>query len=180
MLVFLSGISASGKGTVIAELAKQLPNLQFFKSATTRPRRENEDAYIYLTQEEFDQKVQNDEFFETEPVHGFYYGVLNKSLDMIIGQPDKIFIKDIDVHGMERIVKFLKGKAKVITIFLDAPDNVLYDRLIKRGESPERATIRLQRGQLERSYKDKYDHVIENIDLDKTVNLIKEIILKSM
>lgn len=178
MLIFLSGISGSGKGTVIKELAKDLPNLQFFKSATTRPRRENEDAYIYLTQEEFDQKVQNGEFFETEPVHGFYYGVLNQSLDLIIAQPDKIFIKDIDVHGMERIVKFLKGKAKVVSIFLDAPDDVLYDRLINRGESHERATIRLQRGQLERSYKDKFDYVIENIDLAKTVKTIREIITK--
>ena len=60
------------------------------------------------------------------------------------------------------------------TIFLHAPDKILDERLHLRGESEERIKTRLSRGELERQYKNNYDLVIENIDLELTLNAINE------
>ncbi len=174
MLIILSGVSGTGKNTVIREVLKRKNEATIMKSVTTRPRRESDDCYIYMTEEEFLLRRDNGEFFETEEVHGKYYGVLKASLENVINNPNIIYMKDIDVHGTERIVSFLKDKADVLTIFLDAPNEVLFDRLIKRGESEERAKIRLQRGEMEREYKNSYDYVIENLNLETTVKFIEE------
>ena len=180
MLVILSGVSGTGKNTIIREIMKKNSLAKIMKSVTTRPRRESDDCYIYMTEEEFLLRRDNDEFFETQEVHGKYYGVLKSSLEQVIHNPNEIFMKDIEVLGTEKIVKYLKGKADVLTIFLDAPNEVLFDRLIKRGESEERAKIRLSRGEMERKYKNSYDYVIENLNLQTTVEYIEKLINEKM
>ena len=67
----------------------------------------------------------------------------------------------------------------MVSIFLDAPDEVLRERLLSRGESSERIDVRLSRGEFERSYKDRYDLVIENTDLTKTLDIICEFLDKT-
>ena len=176
MLAIISGVSGAGKNTVIQRLLKEFDNIFYFKSATTRPRREGEDFYDYMTDAEFVAKKNAGEFFETECTHGFWYATQNKELEKIVQNPHNIYIKDIDVHGNKKLREHFKTKATVVSIFLDAPDDVLYQRLISRGESDERARVRLSRGKMEREHKHDYDLVIENLDLDKTVNTIKEFI----
>ena len=61
----------------------------------------------------------------------------------------------------------------MLTVFLDVPDAELYARLIARGESEERAKVRLSRGNLERGFKNQYDLVIENTDIRKTIEIIE-------
>lgn len=177
MFVIFSGVSGSGKQTVINELLKEYKNSEFLKSATTRPpRSEGNHQYFHMTEEEFLSKKARGEFFETEETHGFHYGVLKSSIDTLLNNPDTLYMKDVDVHGTEKLMKELKNKMKITCIFLEVPDEELFDRLIKRGESEERAKIRISRGTMERTYKDKYDHVIENIDLAQTVQKVKKII----
>lgn len=174
MLIVLSGVSGSGKNTVINKLKENHKKLLFFKSATTRPRREGEENYYYFTEEEFSFRKGNREFFETEEVHGFHYGIMMRELEKIISDHKHDYIKDVDVHGNQRLRKFLKGKAKVLSIFLDAPDEILRQRLLGRGESEERVAVRLSRAGMERACKDDYDLVIDNIDLEATLKLIEE------
>ncbi len=76
--------------------------------------------------------------------------------------------------GTQKITDYLKDKAKVLTIFVDVPNDILYQRLIARGETDEKAKLRLSRGTLEREYKKYYDLVIDNIDLDETLNTIRD------
>lgn len=174
MLVIISGVSGVGKNTVIRNLMKDYEDIYFFKSATTRPHREgDEEIYINLSSEEFEQYKLRGEFFETEEVHGYMYGTRNVDLEKIIQNPQTIFIKDIEVHGNRRFRSFLKGKAKVLSVFLEAPDEVLFDRLIKRGESEERARLRISRSKMERAHKADYDLIIENLDMEKTLSIIK-------
>lgn len=173
MLVIMSGVSGVGKNTIIRNLMKEYENIQFFKSATTRPVRQGEDIYINLSPEEFEEYKKRGEFFETEEVHGYMYGTRNADLEKIIQNPQTIYIKDIEVHGNRRFRNFLKGKAKVLSVFLEAPDEVLFDRLIKRGETEERARVRISRSKMEREYKSDYDLVIENLDMEKTLTTIK-------
>lgn len=173
MLLILSGVSGVGKSTVIRELTKSYENMHFFKSATTRPMRPNEDLYVYMSPEEFSASKDKGMFFETEEVHGYMYGTQMVVLEKIVNNPQNIYIKDIDVRGNRNFRNYLKNKVKVLSIFLEAPDDVLFDRLIKRGESEERAKVRISRSKMEREYISDYDLIIENIDLQKTLTIIK-------
>ncbi len=178
MFVILSGVSGSGKNTVINELLKEKENRFLIKSATTRERRESDNAYQFMTEEEFDRRQANGEFFETVQAHTCRYATQNSELKKIIENPQNLYLKDIDVVGAQKIVEFLKDKAKVFTIFLDVSDDVLHQRLLERGESEEKAQLRLSRGKMERTYKQKYDLVIHNDDLNKTVKIIDKILKK--
>lgn len=178
MFVIFSGVSGAGKQTIIDAMMHKFDKTEFLKSATTRKKREGETAHYFFTQQQFDKRVQNNEFFEYENVHGYMYGILHKDLKRVVDNPDMIFFKDVDVHGTEKLVRYLKGKADVITIFLDVPDEVLYKRLAERGEKEERIKVRLSRGDMERACKDSYDYILDNIDLDKTINKVEKIIKK--
>ncbi len=178
MFVILSGVSGSGKNTVISQLLSEANNRFLIKSATTRARRtevkNDAEIYDFLTDEEFDKREANGEFFEVNNYRGFRYATQNHELQKIIDHPENLYFKDIDVLGTQKLVNYLKGKVKVLTIFLDVPDDILYDRLIKRGETDERARYRIERGGLERGYKQFYDLVIDNIDLEKTLKTIRK------
>lgn len=178
MFVIISGVSGAGKNTVISHLLNESNNRFLIKSATTRQRRldvkNDADIYDFLSEEEFKKHDQNGDFFETNNYRGFWYATQNKELQKIIDNPENIYFKDIDVLGTQKLVKYLKGKCKVLTIFLEVPDDVLYDRLIKRGETDERAKYRIARGGMEREYKKHYDLIIDNIDLEKTLQIISE------
>ena len=181
MFIAISGISASGKNTVMQNLINQRKNVKVLtkSSCTTREPRESDgdfQTYNYFTKEEFEKGIENNIFIEHELVHGNYYGTLKESFERVIKDTENDYMRDIDVKGTVNLRKYLKGKVKMISIFLDAPDEVLRERLINRGESLERAEIRLSRGELERSYKGEYDLVVENIDLQKTLKIINDFI----
>ena len=179
MFIIFSGVSGSGKNTVMNKLLKCRKNIFVleYSSATTREKRETDkefNTYKYLTEKEFEDGIKRGDFFEYENVHGCYYGVLNEALQRVIDNPQNDFMRDIDVKGNIKLRDYLKDKCGVVSIFLDAPDDMIYDRLIKRGESEERAKVRLSRGEMERKYKDQFDIVIENINLDQTIDTICE------
>lgn len=176
MLVVLSGVSGVGKNTIIQKLLDKYDNMHFFKSATTRPPRPGETIYDFMSNEEFKQKMDNGEFFETEDSHGFWYATQYKELNRIVENPQDIFIKDIEVHGAEKLREYFADKGGMISIFIDAPDEILIERLRGRGESEDRIQIRLSRGVMERLYKDKYDLVLDNFNLDETVAEIEKFI----
>ena len=170
MLIILSGSSGSGKNTIINEIIKNKPHIKILKSCTSRTRRdEKENNYHYLSPALFKEKVEKGEFFEFEEVHkGIYYGVLKKSLKD--AKSKDIYIKDIDVNGSMKLKKELGKHVKLV--YLDVPKEILRERIIKRGETKESADLRLSRYDYERSFKDKYDLIIENKELDETVEII--------
>lgn len=179
MLIIVSGSAGVGKNTVISELLNKHKDLKLFQTCTTRPPRSTDadvhNPYIYLTRDEFEQKIKNNELFEHEEIHQNFYGTLNSSLDEI-ATSETDFIKDIGVLGQINIKRALKNKAIVLSIFLTAPKNVLIERLKARGDKD--IELRISRMEFENSFKHNYDAVIENIDLDKTINKIEKYILK--
>lgn len=179
MLIIVSGSAGVGKNTVITALLEKYDNIKLLKTCTTRAPRSTDEAmhspYIYLTREEFENKIKNGELYEHEEIHKNLYGMLNSSLDAIA--TDKChYIKDIGVLGQKNIKKALKGKAVVLSIFLTAPKEELIKRLKARGDHD--IDLRISRMEFELSYAKNYDAVIENMNLDKTIKEIEKLIKK--
>ena len=180
MLVLLSGVSGAGKDTITKELLKKMNNLETLPSYTDRAVRKDDIpgvTYNFVTEKEFKQMIDNGEFYEYNIHHEHYYGTSKKLLNEKI-QNGKIIIKDIEVNGVENLVKILKNELKVVTIFLKVPKEVLRKRLEKRIDSldKEQIELRLNRFDYEESKIGMYDYVIKNNNLEKTVNVIMEII----
>lgn len=183
MFIVFSGVSSSGKNTIMEALMQKRKDLKIleFSSGTTRAKRESDsrfNTYVYLSKEEFEKKIADGEFYEYELVHDNYYGMFKKSLEKIVADKEFHYMRDIDVKGNVNLKKFFVDKCPMISIFIDAPNDVLRERLIKRGDKPEDIEKRLSRSELERSYKNNYDLIVENIDLNKAVEQISDFIDK--
>ena len=181
MFIVISGVSSCGKNTVMNELIKRRSDLKVLErsSGTTRePRESDKDfgTYVYMTEDEFKRGIEEGKFYEYELVHNHYYGLFLERLKDVAEDKEFDYMRDVDVKGNVNLKKFFADKCGMISIFLDAPDDVLRERLLKRGDKPEDIERRLSRSELERSYKNNYDLVIENIDLEKTVKTISDFI----
>ena len=179
MLIIVSGSAGVGKNTVITEILNKYPDIRLMQTCTTRMPRHTDEAmhspYIYVTREDFENKIKNGELFEHEEIHQNLYGVLNASLDEIAKQENH-YIKDIGVLGQINLKRALKDKVEVVSIFLTAPKEELIKRLKARGDHD--IDLRISRMEFELSYTKNYDYVIENINLDKTLKKIESLIKK--
>ena len=152
-LIILSGPSGVGKSTIRTELIKQLPNLWYSISATTRPKRDNEQNgidYYFLTKEEFVKQIENNNFLEYEEVYkDTYYGTLKQTVFDKLNNNINVIL-EIDVNGALNIKKNLK---EAILIFIEPPSfENLKTRLINRDtESEEKLKERLEKASYELS-----------------------------
>lgn len=179
MLIIISGSAGVGKNTVITEILNNHPNIKLMQTCTTRmPRNTDADMhnpYIYVTKEDFENKIKNGELFEHEEIHENFYGVLKASLEEV-KQRKYHYIKDIGVLGQINLKRELKNDVEVVSIFLTAPKDELIKRLKARGDHD--IDLRISRMEFELSYAKNYDYVLENINLDKTLKKVESIIKK--
>ena len=171
MLVLIAGVSASGKNTIIQNLIEKRDDIKMLEycSATTRPPRDTDKKfknYVYLTDDQFKEHIKQD---------GNFYGTIKSAFEKALRQKDIIYLKDIDVKGCQSLKKYFSD-CDILTIFLDAPDSVLKQRLIERGDSGEQIKLRMSRNEFERSHKNGYDLIIENLKLDQTIKTILDAI----
>ena len=180
MLVILSGVSGAGKDTIKKELIKRMEDVISLPSYTSRAPREGEEEgiqYHFISKEDFEKRIKNNEFYEYDLHHNNYYGTSRKLMNEKI-KSGKIIVKDIEVNGTENLVKILKNDTNVVTIFLKVEKEELRRRLIARGDnlSEEELELRLGRLEYEESKIKLYDYVIKNDDFEKTVKIIQTII----
>lgn len=178
MLFVISAPSGAGKTTIIRELFKVLPELNFSVSATTRKKREYEiegKDYHFLSVEEFNRRKDNHEFIETEEVHGNLYGTLKREVEPFLNGTSHL-VFDVDVKGALSIKSFFPG---AVLIFIDVPVDELIKRLKgRKTESDEEIKKRTSRIMMEIEEKPKFDHIVDNSKgLDEAVNEVKRIIL---
>ena len=180
MLVILSGVSGAGKDTIKKELMKRDSRIISLPSYTSRKPREGEEEgvqYHFITKEEFEKKIKDNEFYEYDLHHENYYGTSRKLMNDKIAS-GKIIVKDIEVNGTENLIKLLKNETKLVTIFLKVEKEELRKRLIERGDNLSEDEIQLRLGRLdyEESKISLYDYVIKNDEFEKTVQIIMTII----
>ncbi|MCL4115086.1 UNVERIFIED_CONTAM: hypothetical protein GTU68_049500 [Idotea baltica] len=145
----------------------------FSVSATTRNKRHYEvdgEDYYFLTNADFQQRIQNQQFLEFEEVYaGTLYGTLKSEVNRIWEQ-DCSVIFDVDVKGAETIKNYYGNSA--LAVFVRPPSyEILEERLILRNtESESSLKKRLERVKLEMTYESKFDYSLVNDDL----NIAKE------
>ncbi len=169
-IVIITAPSGSGKTSIARYLLEHFPNLEFSISAATRAPRGQEvhgKDYYFISQQEFEQKISEGAFLEWEMVYkGKYYGTLKSEVERM-WNAGKTPLLDIDVHGAMHVQKLFPGKC--LSIFIEAPSyEALKNRLISRGtETPESLEARLNKAAHEKQYKDSFDAVIVNDELEK-------------
>ena len=184
-LVILCGPSGSGKTTVSHFLLKQIPELAFSISATTRAPRNNEvhnKDYYFIPTDDFIRKLASDSFVEFEEVYsGTFYGTLKTELERIWDE-GKVPLLDIDVLGALNIKE--KYAPNSLAVFVH-PVNLenIKTRLIQRAtESNESFEKRLTRAVEELNMCDLFDEVVYNDSLpnacNETLTLVKDYLQK--
>lgn len=180
-LIIFSAPSGAGKTTIVRHLlSKYSERLEFSISASTREPRgkeQNGKDYYFISKEEFLHKIAKQEFIEFEEVYaGTYYGTLRSELDRIWAL-GKSVIFDIDVVGGLRLKS--KFPEESLAIFVNPPSlEVLKERLSGRGtDSEEKLQERFAKAELELSYADKFDVILNNFDLDTACQEAERLIL---
>ena len=179
-LIIISAPSGSGKSTIIGRVMKDEDlKLAFSVSATTRPRRGQEQHgvdYYYLTQEEFQRLIENDELVEYQEVYpGRYYGTPKSEVDRITGMGMNMVL-DLDVLGGVNVKEMYGDRA--ISIFIQPPSvEVLRQRLINRGtDSMEDIENRVNKAEFEISIGPRFDYTVINDDLETAVRQVHDLI----
>lgn len=168
-LLLFCGPSGSGKTTIVHHLLDGDPRLKFSVSATTRKKRANETHgtdYFFISVEEFEAKIKNDEFVEWEQVYaGGYYGTLKAEIESIWAE-GKIPVFDVDVVGGLKI-KSIFGD-RLLAVFVRPPSvEELHKRLHARNsETPESFKARIEKSEHELTYAFRFDRIIVNDQLE--------------
>jgi len=182
-VIILTAPSGAGKTSIASYLLKQMPQLSFSVSATTRAPRGNEKngvEYHFISLTQFEGHIYQNDFLEYEMVYeGVYYGTLKSELTRIWNL-GKIPILDIDVKGAIKVQKEIG--ANCLSIFIMPPSiEVLKQRLENRKtETSESIKVRLDKAAYEISFSKQFNAVIQNNDLalacSKTEKLITNFI----
>lgn len=182
-VIILVAPSGSGKTTLARKLFKDFKNLKFSVSATTRSPREGEKDgihYHFLTQEEFQSRIDENDFLEWEEFYGGNrYGTLRSEVDKSLNLGYFILL-DIEVKGAVNINNIYGDEC--LSIFVQPPSlDVLKQRLVDRGtENDETLALRIERAKEELTYADRFDRVIINDDLETAYSQIKQAVLDFM
>ena len=174
-MLLISGASGAGKSTICERLLRD-PRVVFSVSATTRKRRPGEvdgRDYIFLSPDEFKERVGRGEFIEHANVHGNMYGTLRAPMEEALAE-GKIYLVEIDVQGALQLKSMnISG----IYVFIAAPDpEALRARLEGRGtETVEDLERRLAKAADENREQNHYDHVVVNDVLEDAVEEVRRI-----
>lgn len=180
-LYVFSAPSGSGKTTIVRDVLKNFPEFVFSVSATTRKRRNTEKEgvdYYFISEEEFKKKIDTGEFVEWEKFYDYYYGTLKNFVDGNLAKGlSTVF--EVDVKGALSIKKAYKNS---VLIFIAPPSiDVLKDRLLKRNtETDCDLKKRIERAEMELSFKDQFDYVVSNLNLEEAKKEVKKIIEKEI
>lgn len=177
-LVVFSGFSGAGKGTIMKELmSKHGDDYALSISATTRGPRQGEEhgrEYFFVSREEFEKMILDDDLLEYAEYVNNYYGTPKSYVEERLGAGKNVIL-EIEIQGA---LKIKEKFPDTLLLFVSAPDaNTLKERLINRKtESEDVCAMRLSRAYEESLGIEKYDYFVINDKLEECVERVDEII----
>jgi len=182
IVVVLSSPSGAGKTTLVKKIAEE-KNFKISISYTTRKPRTNEingKDYFFISEEEFENLIKNQEFLEYAKVFENYYGSPKKKVFEKLNKGENV-IFDIDWQGTEQI-KSQKLNYKLITFFILPPTkSELFNRL-KNRDMKDKNIVEERMKQFDEDIEhwENYDFVVINDNLEKCYNEIIKLINKKV
>ena len=178
LMFILSSPSGAGKTTISRKLLAHDERIGMSVSVTTRQPRPGEvdgKDYIFKSQAEFDQMVEDGHFMEWAHVFGHSYGTPKSQIKAGLKE-GRDFLFDIDWQGTQQL--YQKSETDVVRVFLLPPSlDELRRRLTARGtDSAEVIAGRMARAQAEISHWDGYDYVVVNDDIDECFDKVVQIL----
>ncbi len=177
-LFIISGPSGVGKGTLIKNLFKQISDLHYSISVTTRSPREGEQEaidYYFVDKETFEKYINEGRFAEWADVHGDYKGTLLSTIDKTLAE-GKDLLLEIDVQGALQIKnKYPEG----IFIFIAPPSQKKLEERLRgrKTEKEESLKKRLNDARREMEHISHYDHIVVNDELEEASKELNSIII---
>ena len=173
----ITGPSGVGKGTLIRTLRERMPELELSVSATTRgPRQGEADGvdYHFLSDAEFQRRVDAGDFVEHATYSGRRYGTLRSELDRRTGAGAPVVL-EIEVQGARQVRETMP---EAIRVFIAPPSReALRTRLVGRGtDDAEQVAARLRTADAELAAQDEFAHVVVNDRLDDAVEELTGIV----
>jgi guanylate kinase len=173
----ITGPSGVGKGTLIRTLRERVPELELSVSATTRaPRPGEEDgvAYHFLTDADFQRRVDAGEFVEHATYSGRRYGTLRAELDRRTRDGHPVVL-EIEVQGARQVRRTMP---EALQVFIAPPSReALRARLVGRGtDDAEQVEARLRTADTELEAQDEFAHVVVNDRLEDAVGELTAIV----
>lgn len=177
VLVVLSGLSGAGKGTICKRLLEKYPGYVLSVSATSRKPREGEvhgREYFFITREEFEDRIEQGKLLEYAQYVDNYYGTPKDWVEEQLAEGNDILL-EIELQGAFQVRKKIP---EAVLVFVLPPDmEELKRRLMNRGtETMEQIEKRIQRAKEELEYVPDYDFVIVNEDVEKSVDMLHNIV----
>ena len=173
----LSSPSGGGKTSICRQAVKILKDAAYSISVTTRSPRKNEiegKDYFFVTEKKFKEMIAKKQFAEWAKVFGKYYGTPKKYIESAFHKNLTLFFT-LDPQGALALKK--KYPDSVLIYILPPSISELKRRLHKRKTDSSRIIQkRLKEALKEMSFWDKYDYVIVNRDLKKSVNIVRDIV----
>ena len=194
IVFIISAPSGSGKTTLTAELRRVVPNLEFSISYTTRLPRGSEQSgreYFFITRNEFEKMIGEDQFVEYAEVFDNYYGTARSFLREAFARGNDVIL-DIDVQGAAQVKKRMP---EAVSIFILPPSRQeLESRLRRRtlAENAERSKLtgeempaekieailqrRLQGASREIENYSQYDYILVNEKVEAAIDVLQAIV----
>ena len=180
-IILITAPSGAGKTSITHYLLNNYSQLCFSISAATRlPRGEEKNGvdYYFMSQEDFEDKINDNAFIEWEMVYeGKYYGTLKSEIERI-WDAGKVPMLDIDVKGAIHVKSQYKDNC--LSLFIEPPSiDVLKKRLEGRGtDSAENIATRVSKAAYELSFSHHFDNCILNEELTKACAETEQVICK--
>lgn len=179
LLIVISGPSGVGKDTIMLRMQERGMPFHFVVTATTRPKRENEEHgvdYFFVSKEEFARMIEENELIEYALVYSDYKGIPKQQVREALDSGKDVVMR-LDVQGAETVRK-LAPDALLIFVTTESEEELVGRLRARKTETPDELSLRIAMARKELKRVEAFDYVIINHDykLDETVDTVRAII----
>jgi len=179
LLIVLSGPSGVGKDTVLQRMKERELPFHFVVTATTRPKRENEEQgkdYLFVSKDEFARMIEANELLEYAIVYNDYKGIPKQQVREALATGKDVIMR-IDVQGAATVRK-LAPEALLIFLTTTSEEEMVNRLKARKSENSEGLALRIATARQELKRIEEFDYVVVNSDfhLDETVDTLVAII----